>query len=129
MDYLSFEDWKKEYHWDTTEKCRSMCAWCHQSGGFGWRDWDYCEAHDISLIEYYHNNGGKLLCDSCNNFEPKNDYQLQDLYREYVNDFIRNDPERRYNRDKKEFENYELYKDLGLIFSEDIEPVFEDFSE
>jgi hypothetical protein len=129
MDYLSFEDWKKEYHCDSIEKCGSMCAWCHLSVGPGWRDWDYCEAYDTSLIRYYYNNHGKLLCDSCNKFEPKNDYQLQDLYQEYVNDFIRNDPERKYNRDKKEFETYEMYKELGIIFSDDVDPVFEDFSE
>ncbi len=130
MKYLSFGEWKKEYHWDTLTKCKSDCTWCHLIGGPGWHDWDYCEAYDVSLIANYHNNGGKLLCDTCDTcdkFEPKNDYQLYPLYREYVDHFCKNDPEREYAQAENDFEEYELRKDLGLICSEEVTPVSENF--
>ena len=127
MKYLTFEDWKKEYHWDVLTKCRSDCAHCHMSGGPGWMDWDYCEIHDTSLIAHYYRNHGKDLCETCNKFEPKSDSQLFDLYQHYIDTFIKNDPERKYNREKYEFDMYELHKDLGLISGDCVEPVCENF--
>ena len=129
MNYLTFDQWKEEYgHIGNVVKCGCNCAWCECVGGPGWIDWDNCTLYGTSLI-YEYSHTGKFKCKSCNDFTPKSDFQLRDMYDEYVRDFKRNDPEYRFTREEKEFNKFVLMQDLGIVSDADPEQFNEGFME
>lgn len=129
MGYLDILDWKKTYHPDEFKTlCRSNCAWCKQVGGPGWQDFDNCTFYNISLIADY-SQTGKFRCETCEQFIPKTDKQVCDLYDEYVAESKRKDLGRNYDRDAEEFKIFTQMQDLGIVSDADPEQFNEGFSE
>lgn len=129
MNYLTFDQWKEQYyHIGNVVKCGSNCTWCEISAGPGWREFDNCTLRGISLgTEYY--RCGESICKTCSDFIPKNDWQLRDMYDEYVRDFKNNDPEYKFMQEEKEFNKFVLMQDLGIVSDADPEQYNEGFSE